>query len=236
MHCPSVPRPVPQSARRTRGGAERSRGGTGRTRTWPSGSPKPGTTAGPSGSSPTAASTSRCFRCCGRSSGTGCTVSARAIGPRPAISSCAPEASGPLLLFKALQLLQCRGMADPLQDYVAFDLETTEKDPAECEIVELAAVRVRGRVIVEQFQRLVRPSRPITSAGDRGPRLPGRGRLRPAHLRGGLAGVPRVRGRAISSWRTTATPSTFPCSAGSRRACRVSTSSCSSTRCRWPVR
>jgi DNA helicase-2/ATP-dependent DNA helicase PcrA len=53
-------------------------------------------------------------------------------------------------------------MADPLQDYVAFDLETTEKDPAECEIVELAAVRVRGRVIVEQFQRLVRPSRPIT--------------------------------------------------------------------------
>ena len=107
-------------------------------------------------------STSRCFRCCGRSSATGCAASSPAIGPRPAISCCAPEASGPLLLFKALQLLQCRGMADPLQDYVAFDLETTEKDPAECEIVELAAVRVRGRVIVEQFQRLVRPSRPIT--------------------------------------------------------------------------
>ena len=53
-------------------------------------------------------------------------------------------------------------MADPLQDYVAFDLETTEKDPAECEIVELAAVRVRGRGVVEQFQRLVRPSRPIS--------------------------------------------------------------------------
>ena len=67
----------------------------------------------------------------------------------------------PLLLFKALQLLQCRGLVDPLQDYVVFDLETTGKDPAECEIVELAAVRVRGRVIVEQFQRLIRTSRPI---------------------------------------------------------------------------
>jgi len=67
----------------------------------------------------------------------------------------------PLLLFKALQLVQCRDLADPLRDYVAFDLETTGKDPAECEIVELAAVRVRGRVIVEQFQRLIRTSRPI---------------------------------------------------------------------------
>jgi superfamily I DNA/RNA helicase/DNA polymerase III epsilon subunit-like protein len=68
----------------------------------------------------------------------------------------------PLLLFKALQLLQCRGLVDPLQDYVAFDLETTEKDPAECEVIELAAVRVRNRVIVDQFQRLVRPSRSIS--------------------------------------------------------------------------
>ena len=68
----------------------------------------------------------------------------------------------PLLVFKALQLLQCRGLGDPLQDYVAFDLETTEMDPGACDIVELAAVRVRGRVIVDQFQRLVRPSRPIS--------------------------------------------------------------------------
>jgi superfamily I DNA/RNA helicase/DNA polymerase III epsilon subunit-like protein len=69
----------------------------------------------------------------------------------------------PLTIFKALQLLQCRGLGDPLQDYVAFDLETTEMDPGACEIVELAAVRVRGRVIVEQFHRLVRPSRPISA-------------------------------------------------------------------------
>jgi len=67
----------------------------------------------------------------------------------------------PFLLFKALQLVQCRDLVDPLQDYVAFDLETTDKAAAECDIVDIAAVRVRGRVIVEQFQRLVRPSRPI---------------------------------------------------------------------------
>ena len=85
-------------------------------------------------------------------------------GDRPAAGDLLLRAGSvrPALLFKALQLLQCRGLADPLQDYVAFDLETTEKDPAECEILELAAVRVRGRVIVDQFQRLVRPSRPIS--------------------------------------------------------------------------
>jgi DNA polymerase III epsilon subunit-like protein len=40
---------------------------------------------------------------------------------------------------------------------VAFDLETTDLDVAGCEILELAAVRVRSRVIVEQFSRLSAP-------------------------------------------------------------------------------
>lgn len=69
----------------------------------------------------------------------------------------------PLALFKALQLHHCRGLADPFQDYVAFDLETTDLDLAGCEIVEIAAVRVRGRVIVERFERLVRPERPVSA-------------------------------------------------------------------------
>jgi DNA polymerase III epsilon subunit family exonuclease len=69
----------------------------------------------------------------------------------------------PLALFKTLQFHHCRDLADPFQDYVAFDLETTDKDLAECEIVEIAAVRVRGGVIVEQFQRLVRPDRPVSA-------------------------------------------------------------------------
>ena len=86
-------------------------------------------------------------------------------GDRPAAGDLVLPVRGvrPLLVFKALQLLQCRGLADPLQDYVAFDLETTEKDAGACDIVELAAVRVRGRIVVDQFQRLVRPARPISA-------------------------------------------------------------------------
>jgi DNA helicase II / ATP-dependent DNA helicase PcrA len=73
----------------------------------------------------------------------------------------------PLALFKALQLHHCRDMADPFQDYVAFDLETTGKEIADCEIVEIAAVRVRGRVVVEQFERLVRPNGPVSPAASK---------------------------------------------------------------------
>ena len=68
----------------------------------------------------------------------------------------------PLALFKALQLLHCRAMEDPFQDYVAFDLETTDKDITSCGVVQIAAVRVRSRVVVEQFERLVCPGRPIS--------------------------------------------------------------------------
>jgi DNA helicase II / ATP-dependent DNA helicase PcrA len=73
----------------------------------------------------------------------------------------------PLALFKALQLYHCREMTDPFQDYVAFDLETTDKEIADCEIVEIAAVRVRGRVVVERFEEQVRPNRPISSAASK---------------------------------------------------------------------
>ncbi len=69
----------------------------------------------------------------------------------------------PLALFKALQWHHCRDLTDPFQDYVAFDLETTDKDLAGCEIVEIAAVRVRGGVIVEQVSRLARPDRPVSA-------------------------------------------------------------------------
>jgi DNA polymerase III epsilon subunit family exonuclease len=70
----------------------------------------------------------------------------------------------PLLVFKAAQLLATRDQRRRLLDYVAFDLETTGKDPRECEIVEIAAVRVRNGVIVDQFHRLVRPARTISAA------------------------------------------------------------------------
>ncbi|HKU59945.1 MAG TPA: UvrD-helicase domain-containing protein, partial [Gemmatimonadales bacterium] len=83
-------------------------------------------------------------------------------GPRDLVLR--PRNPSPLLLFKALQLLHCRGLTDPLQDYVAFDVETTDLDAAECEVLELAAVRVRGCVPVEQFHRLVRTVRPVSPA------------------------------------------------------------------------
>jgi DNA helicase-2/ATP-dependent DNA helicase PcrA len=81
----------------------------------------------------------------------------------------AKEASyGPwsLLAFKALQLLHTPPTRDELQDFVTFDLETTDLDVEGCEVVEIAAVRVREGKPVGQFQSLVRCTRPI-SAGAR---------------------------------------------------------------------
>lgn len=49
-------------------------------------------------------------------------------------------------------------------DYVALDLETTGFYPNSCSITEIGAVRVRERRIVDRFQRLVNPLRPIPSA------------------------------------------------------------------------
>ena len=46
-------------------------------------------------------------------------------------------------------------------DYVALDLETTGFSPNSCAITEIGAVRVREGHIVDQFQQLVNPLRPI---------------------------------------------------------------------------
>jgi DNA helicase-2/ATP-dependent DNA helicase PcrA len=70
----------------------------------------------------------------------------------------------PLVVFRALQLVHTRGLKDRLRDYVAFDLETSDRDVGGCGIVEIAAVRVRDGTIVEQFQELVNPGRPIHPA------------------------------------------------------------------------
>lgn len=65
-------------------------------------------------------------------------------------------------LFKALQTIEGRELRSSLTDFVAVDIETNELDRHLCEVVELAGVKVRGGVIVEEFQSLVRPTRPIT--------------------------------------------------------------------------
>nr|WP_238567668.1 3'-5' exonuclease [Bifidobacterium stellenboschense] len=55
-------------------------------------------------------------------------------------------------------------MAGFPSDYVALDLETTGFYPNSCAITEIGAVRVRDRRIVDRFQRLVNPLRPIPAA------------------------------------------------------------------------
>ena len=78
-----------------------------------------------------------------------------------------PDAMGSLgpglATFKALQLAHSRELPDAFRDFVAFDLETTDKNVDGCEIVEIAGVRVRGGAIVDEFQRLVRPRVPIAA-------------------------------------------------------------------------
>ncbi|MFL5401608.1 MAG: UvrD-helicase domain-containing protein [Gemmatimonadales bacterium] len=70
----------------------------------------------------------------------------------------------PLRLFKALQLLHTRDMRSDLDDFVAFDLETSSFDIEACEIVEIAAVRVRNNVAVAWFRQMVACTRPIEPA------------------------------------------------------------------------
>ena len=69
-----------------------------------------------------------------------------------------------LRLFKALQLLQTRNLKSDFGDFVAFDLETSSFDLGSCEIVEIAAVRVRSNVVVGGFTTLVACAAPISAA------------------------------------------------------------------------
>jgi DNA helicase-2/ATP-dependent DNA helicase PcrA len=66
-------------------------------------------------------------------------------------------------LFKSLQLIHSRGFGDVLRDFVAFDLETTDRDPDRCGIVEIGAVRVVDGKVCGSFRELVRPEAPISS-------------------------------------------------------------------------
>lgn len=45
--------------------------------------------------------------------------------------------------------------------FIGFDTETTGKYPLEAEICELAAVKWRGGEVIETFQTLIRPSKPM---------------------------------------------------------------------------
>lgn len=75
-----------------------------------------------------------------------------------------PSVGLPLGLFKAAQLLEMSDGATAFTDFTAVDLETTDKDIATAEIIDIAAVRVRNGRVVEEFSTFVRP-RAGVSAG-----------------------------------------------------------------------
>ena len=50
-----------------------------------------------------------------------------------------------------------RSLMTSVDDYTVIDLETTGLSPSMCEIIECAAVRVRGGEVVDTYARLVRP-------------------------------------------------------------------------------
>ncbi len=60
-----------------------------------------------------------------------------------------------------VELVKVRYGVDPEQTYAVVDVETTGNRPGLHRITELAAVRVRGGRIVDEFQTLVNPKRPV---------------------------------------------------------------------------
>jgi superfamily I DNA/RNA helicase len=75
-----------------------------------------------------------------------------------------PDAGLPLRLFKALQLVHTQNLKADFDDFVAFDIETSDFDFESSQIVEIAAVRVRNNVVVDEFHSLVSCTRPISAA------------------------------------------------------------------------
>ena len=48
-------------------------------------------------------------------------------------------------------------------DYTVIDIETTGLSPAECEIIEIAALKIRKDEVVSDFSYLIKPTAPINS-------------------------------------------------------------------------
>ncbi|HYT88832.1 MAG TPA: UvrD-helicase domain-containing protein [Gemmataceae bacterium] len=82
-------------------------------------------------------------------------------GPGPWPFSPGEERLQSVVLIKALQIIEGRRYRKGLTDYVVFDTETTGKDVQHAEVIELAAVRVRGGRVVDTFQSLVSCTKPI---------------------------------------------------------------------------
>ncbi|MEA3245458.1 MAG: UvrD-helicase domain-containing protein [Gemmatimonadota bacterium] len=68
-----------------------------------------------------------------------------------------PSVGLALGVFKAAQLLEMEPSATSFDDFTAIDTETTGTNPLKAEVVEIAAVRVRGGKIVDRWSSLVKP-------------------------------------------------------------------------------
>ena len=73
----------------------------------------------------------------------------------------ASEVGLPTTVFKAAQILTSRKFSATFRDFISIDLETTGKDVASCQVVEVGAVRVRNGKPVAEVHSRVKPSVPI---------------------------------------------------------------------------
>ncbi len=73
----------------------------------------------------------------------------------------------PLALFKAAQLVRMGDFRNEFRDFTTIDLETTDSDVANAEVVEIAAVRVRNGIPCDEVSFLVRPNGPISPAASK---------------------------------------------------------------------
>lgn len=60
-----------------------------------------------------------------------------------------------------VEVLRVKWQSDPNQVYVVVDLETTGGAPHSHRITEIGAVKVRGGIVIDEFQTLVNPERAI---------------------------------------------------------------------------
>jgi DNA polymerase III epsilon subunit family exonuclease len=80
------------------------------------------------------------------------------VAPETIAASDAPVLGVALGFFKALQVVASRDFTNAFTDFTAVDLETTGRDIRSAGIVEIAAVRVRGGQVVDEFHSMVKPS------------------------------------------------------------------------------
>jgi DNA polymerase III epsilon subunit family exonuclease len=84
-------------------------------------------------------------------------------GPNPASDTIAiagdetPSLGAMLGVFKAAQLITSAGFTNAFRDFTAIDIETTGRDVTTTEVIEIAAVRVRDGVLVDEYSTLVKP-------------------------------------------------------------------------------